>query len=57
MAVHNFKNVTIGYFGGSSASGTYKNEDGYIVIKPTKESTFAVLFDAHTTDSSLVYII
>jgi len=55
--IKEFHNITMGCFGGSSERGAYKNEDGYIVAKPTDNSAFVVLLDAHTTDSSAKYFI
>lgn len=51
-----YKNTYTGCFGGSSQSGTVDNEDGYLVACPTDDSTLAVLFDAHTSKESLLYV-
>lgn len=49
-----FYDMTIGLYGGYNA---VKNEDGYLVMAMEDGSKFSVLFDAHTTNESVVYVI
>lgn len=56
IVIKDFNHVTTGCFGGSSLKGAHKNEDGYILLTPSEDSTLAILFDAHTTNESLLYM-
>jgi len=55
IIIEKVDHVTSGRYGGSSQSGAYKNEDGYIILK---EDTyvFSVLFDAHTSNDSVLLV-
>lgn len=48
--------VGVGIFGGASSEGTLKNEDGLIVMTGDDGSVFSVLFDAHATNASVLYL-
>ncbi len=47
------EHVALGIFGGE---GTVKNEDGLIVMVGEDGSVFSVLFDAHATNTSVLYL-
>ena len=52
IVIEEFKDILTGCYGGCSESGAQQNEDGYLLLKPTDDSTLAILFDSHTTNSS-----
>lgn len=50
--------ITLGYYGGNSENGAYKNEDGALVICNSDNSCrFALLLDAHATSESCSLIL
>lgn len=46
--------VSIGIFGGASSNGAKFNEDGVFIITENEDAIFTVLFDAHTTNESVL---
>ncbi|MEG2290366.1 MAG: PP2C family serine/threonine-protein phosphatase [Clostridium sp.] len=45
--------ITLGYYGGNTGSGAYKNEDGALILCNSDNSwKFALLLDAHATSES-----
>lgn len=45
--------ITLGYYGGNSENGAYKNEDGAMILCSSDNAwKFALLLDAHTTSES-----
>ncbi|BCB04053.1 protein phosphatase 2C domain-containing protein [Bacillus sp. KH172YL63] len=51
--IRNINHVTLGRFGGNSAVGQYKNEDGCLVWADTDEEwEFAMILDAHMSAES-----
>lgn len=52
--IETFHDMTIGIYGGYDA---VKNEDGYFLLAFEDGTRLSVLFDAHTTNESVVYVI
>lgn len=45
--------ITLGYYGGNSENGAYKNEDGALILNSCDNTwKFALLLDAHATRES-----
>ncbi|MED3574624.1 protein phosphatase 2C domain-containing protein [Cytobacillus praedii] len=56
--VQRINHITIGRFGGNSAAGQYKNEDGCLIwADEKKEWEFAIILDAHHTAESAELVI
>lgn len=52
-AAMNFGNVAIGRYGGNTAAGADKNEDGlFVLLDPDGSWEFVMLLDAHKTAES-----
>ncbi len=58
ISIHNINHITLGRFGGNSAAGQYKNEDGCLIwTDGTREWEFAVIVDAHHSTESAELVI
>ena len=58
VSVEQVNQVTVGRFGGNSAAGAYKNEDGCIVwADEQREWEFAMVLDAHYSADSAALIV
>ncbi|WP_152655653.1 protein phosphatase 2C domain-containing protein [Oceanobacillus sp. CFH 90083] len=56
--IHTTDNIFLGRFGGNSAAGQYKNEDGCLVWTNKKwDYEFAVILDAHNSADSATLIL
>jgi hypothetical protein len=56
--IHRINHIVLGRFGGNSAAGQYKNEDGCIVwVDEKKDWEMVVLMDAHETAESAELIL
>ena len=56
--VQNFKNLSIGRFGGNSEAGQYKNEDGCLLWADNNNQwEFVMLLDAHNTAESAELVV
>ena len=46
--------ITLGYYGGNTESGAYKNEDGALILcSSALDWKFALLLDGHATSESV----
>ena len=58
ISIQHLNHISIGRFGGNSASGQYKNEDGCLVwIDRERKWEFAVILDAHNSAESAELVI
>ena len=58
LSVQKINRIAIGRFGGNSAAGQYKNEDGCLIWVDEKEDwEFAIILDAHNTAESAEIVI
>ena len=58
LSTHKLDRIAIGRFGGNSAAGQYKNEDGCLVWLDEKADwEFALILDAHNTAESAEIVI
>ena len=56
--IHEIQNIVLGRFGGNSAAGQYKNEDGCIIwVSEKLDWEFVVLLDAHQTAESAELVV
>lgn len=56
--VQQFKNLTIGRFGGNSSAGQYKNEDGCIFwVNEEQNWEFVMILDAHNSAESAELVV
>ncbi|TMU87169.1 protein phosphatase 2C domain-containing protein [Bacillus sp. BHET2] len=58
ISIHNIHHITLGRFGGNSAAGQYKNEDGCLIWTDVKRDwEFVVILDAHHSAESAELVI
>jgi hypothetical protein len=57
-SIKQFSHVVAGFYGGNSAAGQYKNEDGCLLLLDQKQDwEFVILLDAHNTAESAELIV
>jgi serine/threonine protein phosphatase PrpC len=58
ISINHINHITLGRFGGNSAAGQYKNEDGCLIwADEDQDSEFVVLLDAHDSAESAELVI
>ncbi|HYK72344.1 MAG TPA: protein phosphatase 2C domain-containing protein [Pseudoneobacillus sp.] len=56
--IHSINQIVLGRFGGNSAAGQYKNEDGCLIwVSEEQDWEFVVLLDAHQTAESAELVV